>query len=244
MSMAGTTRRRLLTGLMAAGGILALAPPLRALASAPLPLPGGPLRLTRELVRELGDGTAISVRRGWDVTFARQARGIMIAGTQVSASVDAPPSLADLARIEQQRSTAAMFPIMLTDAGLILASGTANAAPDDMAAALRAAEKMIAARPQSEGQRDNLRRYLAEIHRAGAGQFEALPPDLFVPAGTPLRRVEPVSLPGGMTGAFELVWEARANPDTGWLVSGQRQIITRIAELERRSREVWTLDPI
>lgn len=239
--MAGTTRRRLLTGLIAAGGIMAFVPPLRAMANAPLPLPGGPLRLTRELVRELGDGTAITVRRGWNVTFARQGRGMMLAGTQVSASVDAPPSLADLARIEQQRSTAAMFPVMLSETGRVVATGSA---PADLSEALRTAEKMIAARPQSEGQRDKLRRYLADIHRAGTGQFETLPADLFAPAGTPLRRVEPVSLPGGMTGAFELVWDARANPDTGWLVTGERQIITRIAELERRSREVWTLGPI
>jgi hypothetical protein len=239
--MAGTTRRRLLTGLMAVGGMMALASPLRALANAPLPLPIGPLRLTRELVRELGDGTAITVRRGWDVTFTRQGRGMMLAGTQVSASVDAPPSLADLARIEQQRSTASMFPVMLSETGRVVATGSA---PADLSEALRAAERMIAARPQSEGQRDNLRRYLGDIHHVGAGEFEALPPDLFAPSGTPLRRVEAVSLPGGLTGAFELLWDARANPDTGWLVSGERQIITRIAELERRSRELWTLGPV
>jgi hypothetical protein len=241
--MAGTTRRRLLAGLIGAGGMAALAPPLRALSVAALPLPEGMMRLGRELVRELGDGAAITVRRGWDITCARQARGIVISGTQVSVSVDAPPNLAELARIEQQRSTAAMFPIMLSEAGLILAAGAAPAQPADLAAALRAAEQMIAARPQSEAQRDNLRRYLAEVHRAGAGQFETLPADLFAPAGTPQRRVETVSLPGGLTGTFELVWEARAAPGTGWLSTGQRQIVTRIEGLERRSREVWTLGP-
>ena len=110
-------------------------------------------------------------------------------------------------------------------------------------AALRAAEKMIATRPQSEARRDNLRRYLAEVHRAGSGQFDTLPPDLFAPAGPPQRRVETVSLPGGLNGTFELLWEATAAPARGWLSSGERQIITRIEELERRSREVWTLGP-
>jgi hypothetical protein len=238
--MAGTTRRRLLAGLLAAGGTLALAPPLRAMAGAALALPAGPMRLGRELVRELGDGAAITVRRAWDVSFTRQARGIVIAGAQVSASVDAPPSLAQLAQIEQQRDTAAMFPIMLSDTGLVVASG---AAPADLGAALRMAEAMIAARPQSATQRDNLRRYLAEVHRAGSGQFDALPPDLFVPAGTPKPRVETVSLPGGLTGAFELLWDARAAPGSDWLIEGRRQIITRIEGLERRSREVWTLGP-
>ena len=239
--MAGTTRRRLLAGLLAAGGTLALAPQLRAMASAALALPEGPMRLTRELVRELGDGAAITVRRAWDVSFTSQSRGIVISGTQVSASVDAPPSLVQLAQIEQQRDTAAMFPIMLSDTGLVVASGSA---PAGLGAARRTAETMIATRPQNEARRDNLRRYLAEVHRAGSGQFDALPPDLFVPAGTPQRRVETVSLPGRLTGAFELLWDARGAPGSGWLIEGQRQIITRIEELERRSREVWTLGPI
>lgn len=238
--MAGTTRRRLLAGLFAAGGTLALTPPLRAMAGAALALPEEPMRLARVLVRDLGNGAAITVRREWEVRFARQARGIVIAGSQTSASVDAPPNLAELARIEQQRDTAAMFPIMLSEAGLVAASGSA---PADLGAALRAAEKMIATRPQSEARRDNLRRYLAEVHRAGSGQFDTLPPDLFAPAGPPQRRVETVSLPGGLNGTFELLWEATAAPASGWLSSGERQIITRIEELERRSREVWTLGP-
>lgn len=243
--MARSTRRRLLAGLMAAGtaGSLALPAMLRA-ASAPLRLPAGPMRLERELVRELGGGAAITVRRGWEVRFERQARGIIISGSQISVSVDAPPSLADLARIEERRETQAMFPIMLSEAGLVLAAGGSAAASGDMAPALRAAEQMIAKRPQSEERRDNLRRYLAEIHRAGSGQFDSLPADLFYPTGTPLRRIEAVALPGGLAGEFELVWDARAVPGEGWLATGERLVITRIEGLERRSREGWTLAPV
>lgn len=243
--MAGSTGRTLLAGMVAAGtaGGLALPAMLRA-AGAPLRLPAGPMRLERVLVRELGGGAAITVRRGWEVRFDRQARGIIISGTQFSASVDAPPSLADLARIEERRETQSMFPIMLSEAGLVLAAGNGASAPVDMAPALRAAEKMIARRPQSEERRENLRRYIAEIHRAGSGQFESLPADLFYPAGTPLRRVEAVALPGGLTGEFELVWNARAAPGEGWLATGERLITTRIEGLERRSRESWTLVPV
>lgn len=242
--MAGSTRRTLLAGLVAAGtaGGLALPAMLRA-AGAPLRLPAGPMRLERVLVRELGGGAAITVRRGWEVRFERQARGIIVTGRQISASVDAPPSLADLARIEEQRQTQAMFPIMLSEAGLVMAAGGGPAAPDDMASALRAAEQMIAKRPQSEERRENLRRYLAEIHRAGSGQFESLPADLFYPAGTPLRRTEAVALPGGLAGEFELVWDARPVSGEGWLATGERLVITRIEGLERRSRESWTLAP-
>ena len=243
--MAGSTRRTLLAGIVAAGtvGGLALPAMLRA-AGAPLRLPAGPMRLERVLVRELGGGATITVRRGWEVRFEQQARGIIVTGRQISASVDAPPSLADLARIEEQRGTQAMFPIMLSDTGLVLAAGGGPAAAIDMAAALRAAEQMIAKRPQSEERRENLRRYLAEIHRAGSGEFDSLPADLFYPAGTPLRRVEAVALPGGLAGEFELVWDARAVPGEGWLASGERLVITRIEGLERRSREGWTLAPL
>lgn len=243
--MAGSTRRTLLAGLLGAGtaGTLALPAMLRA-AGAPLRLPAGPMRLERVLVRELGDGGAIAVRRGWDVRFERQARGIIVSGTQVSVSVDAPPSLGELARIEERRETQAMFPIMLSDAGLVLAAGSGGGASGDMAPALRAAEQMIARRPQSEARRENLRRYLAEIHRAGSGQFDSLPADLFYPAGTPLRRIEAVALPGGLAGEFELVWDARPVPGEGWLATGERLVITRIEGLERRSRESWTLAPV
>lgn len=243
--MFGATRRRLLAGLIAAGGAGAFAGPLRAmLATDGLALPEGPMRLGRELVRGLAGSAAITVRRGWDIGFARQARGIVISGTQTSVTVDAPPSLAELAGIEAQRSTAGMFPIMLSEAGLVLASGSAQTAPADMAAALRAAEAMIAARPQSTEARDNMRLYLTEIHRAGSGQFDSLPPDLFFPSGTAQRRVETVSLPGGLSGTFELTWETRAAPGTGWLIEGRRTIVTRIEELERRSSEVWTMAAI
>jgi hypothetical protein len=231
----------LLAGLVAAGtaGTFGLPTMLRA-AGAPLRLPAGPMRLERELVRELGGGAAITVRRSWELRFSRQARGIIISGTQVSVSVDAPPSLADLARIEEQRGTQAMFPIMLSEAGLVLVAGGSAAASGDMAPALRAAEQMIAKRPQSEERRENLLRYLAEIHRAGSGQFDTLPADLFYPAGTPLRRIEAVALPGGLAGEFELVWDARPVPGEGWLASGERLVITRIEGLERRSREGWS----
>lgn len=242
--MAGTTRRQLLAGLTGAGAALALAAPRRAFAAASPALPEGPMRLTRELVRELGDGAAITVRRGWDIGFARQARGIMVAGVQVNVAVDAPPSLAGLARIEQQRDTQGMFPIMLAETGLILASGNAAAPAEDIAAALRAAEKLIAERSGSGAERDNLRRYLAELHRAGSGQFDTLPPDLFFPATSPQRRVETVSLPDGTRGEFELARNARAASGTGWLIDCERVIVTRIAGLERRSRELWSMRPI
>lgn len=241
--MAGTTRRTLLTGLVAAGFASGLiARPAALLAALPaLRLPAGAMRLERELVRSLGDGQAVTVRRSWDIGFAQQARGIVVSGAQVAVAVDAPENLAALARIEEQRDTAAMFPIMLSDNGRILAGGKGEAPADDLAAAMRAAERMIAARPQSETRRDDIRRYLAELHRAGSGLFETLPADLFYPSGEAVEKVESVALPDGLTGEFALSWRARAVPDAGWLAEGERAITTRIEGLERRSQEVWRL---
>lgn len=242
--MAGSTRRALMTGLVGAGIAGGFVWRGALLASETgLALPDGAMRLTRELVRELGGGAAITVRRAWAVGFVRQGRGIAISGRQISASVDAPPNLAGLARIEEQRDTAGMFPIILSATGRIVAAGNESEATDDIAPALRAAEQIIASRPQSEDRRESLRRYLAEIHRAGSGQFDTLPADLFYPLGTPLRQAETVTLPDGLTGEFSLVWNARAVPGSGWLDEGVREIVTRIEGLERRSRETWTMTP-
>lgn len=243
--MAGSTRRRLLAGLLGAGvagGLGALAGRLQA-AEEGLRLPTQAMLLERSLVRELGGGAAITVRRVWRITFARQGRGAVVSGTQVSASVDAPPALAELARIEEQREERGLFPVLLSDTGLIVSHGTGAAQPGDLAAALRAAEGLIARMPAPPSERDAIRRYLAELDRAGASQFDSLPADLLFPAGTPLRRLETLALPEGRTGEFELVWEARAAPETGWLAEGERRIATRIAGQERRSREVWRLRP-
>ncbi|WP_296721842.1 hypothetical protein [Erythrobacter sp.] len=241
--MAGSTRRTLLAGLIGAGmagSLAAIARPLVA-ADTALALSEGPMLLERELVRELSDGAAITVRRGWEIGFARQARGILVSGAQVSASVDAPPNLAQLAAIEQRRSTQGMFPILLSETGLILASGPAPTAPADLSAALRSAEAVIARLTRSGPRRDSLMRYLAEVHRAGSSEFEIMPADLFFPAATPVRQVEAIALPDGIAGEFALLWEARAAPDARWLAEGERQVITRIDGLERRSRELWKL---
>jgi hypothetical protein len=234
-----------LAGLIGAGfasGLIAR-PVVLLAASAALRLPGGAMRLDRELVRSLGDGQAITVRRSWEIGFAPQARGIVISGVQVAVAVDAPDNLAALARIEEQRDTAAMFPIMLSDSGRILGGGDGETPPDDLAAAMRAAERMIAVKPQPEARREAIRRYLAELHRAGSGLFETLPADLFYPSGDAMEKVESVALPDGLTGEFALSWRARAVPDAGWLAEGERAIVTRIEGLERRSKEVWRLRP-
>lgn len=239
--MGSGTRRTVLAGLMgvAAGGA---ALPLAGQAPG-LPLPAGDMLLTRVLVRELGDGAAITVRREWRIAFARQGRGIGITGTQTACRVETPPALAALARIEQERSTQALFPILLSEAGLVIAHGAAEVSRADMARALREAEGLIARLARSEEQQDGLRRYLGAMLGSAEGQFETLPADLFFPSGRPQRRVESLALPDGLAGQFELAWEARAVAQGRILAEGERQVVTRLAGRERRSREVWSLRP-
>lgn len=239
-----STRRAMLAallGLSAATGLAGLPAPLRA---APLRLPDTPLRLERRLARALGETATLVVERSWEVRFARQGRGIIVTGSQIAASVDAPPHLAELAAIEQQRDTSAMFPLMLTDSGLIMGSSGAENSNADITAALRAAETLIAQQPAPADARARNLQYLALLHRAGAGAFDRLPADLLFPIGTPIDRAETITLPGGLTGSYTLAYDARAQGSAPWLDQAERRVLTRIAELERYSTERWRLTPM
>ncbi|KPF63814.1 hypothetical protein IP79_08215 [Porphyrobacter sp. AAP60] len=196
------------------------------------------------LERGLGDGAAITVERSWQVQFDRQARGIIVSGQQIAAKVSAPPHLAQFARLEEARDPATMFPMMLSDAGLILSGGTAPGTDDDVAAALRSAEALIASQPVPAEEREAFRSFLAQVHTAGSGQLDTMPADLLFPARQPVNRTETVALPGGLTGSFTLQYEAQPQPDAPWLQQAERRIVTRVEGLERRAREAWTLGPL
>ena len=90
--------------------------------------PGEPMRLTRVLERELGDGAKVTVTRTWRVRFVAHAAGYTVEGEQIAAEVDAPPRLAVLAEVERKNPHAGPFPIALDQAGLIVGEGGAGAA--------------------------------------------------------------------------------------------------------------------
>lgn len=249
MDVSASTRRSFVAALFAAGfaGSLGLPFPARAAPDAPLRLPESPMRLRRILTRGPGDkgSAAITVERWWDVRFARQGRGAVVSGRQAGARVDAPPKLAELARIEQQRDASGMLPLMLSEAGTILTAPPAPGESDTVAAALRAAEGVIARQPRLSGdERERLRFYLAEVHRAGSGLLDALPGDLLFPTGAPVDRSETVSLPDGLSGQFSLHYLALACPDAPWLARAERRVVTALAGASREAREVWTLEPL
>jgi hypothetical protein len=246
--MSASTRRGFVAALLGMGlmGARPFADPPSAEPQGLLRLPESSLRLTRTLERGQGEGgtAAITVRRWWDVSFRRQGRGTVVTGRQIGAKVDAPPYLAELARIEQQRDASGMFPLMLSENGAILTAPTAPVESDTVAAALRAAEGFIARQPLPADDRARALFYLAEVHRAGSGLLDALPGDLFYPAGIPVERSEVVALPNGLTGLFVLSYKAVPQPGAPWLARAERRVITSVSAMERQAAEVWTLEPI
>jgi len=235
------SRRSALSGLIgisAVTGLLLSSSPARAQVS--VSIPTMPMRLSRQLSQSLRDGAMLSVRREWRVEFLADASGISITGEQLDAQVDAPAPLASLAQIEQSRSTADMWPIMLSSGGRILETGTGvNEA--DFAAAIEEAERFITSSPLPASEQAVRLQHLSAMQNAGSSMLDQLPEDLFFPVGTPRRSVRELELPGGMIGEFEATYDAKASSQGGWLNHATRQIATRIGDSERIALERWTL---
>ncbi len=209
-------------------------------AQARVAFPVRPMRLSRRLERSLRDGANIVVRRSWQIDFAAQGQGIGITGVQLEAQVDAPASLAPLAEIEQSRSTADMWPMLLSGEGRILAAGI-ETREEDMAAALREAERIIAQRPLPATERETQRQYLAELGRAGSSILDTMPADLFFPAGEPFRSRRIVDLPSGLTGQFEVTYEAHCAPTQNWLERAERHVVTQVGQSQQTANEIWEM---
>ncbi|MEM8724766.1 MAG: hypothetical protein AAGE86_04500, partial [Pseudomonadota bacterium] len=208
-----------------------------------LDYPRRPMRLVRRLERGMRGGAVLTVEREWQIEFSAQGSGIVVVGEQVGAAVDAPDELAALARIEQSRSTADMFPILLGTNGVIAAAGQYTKA-QDLAAAVSKAESIIANRPIPAAAKSQQMLYLSQLQRAGTSFLSQLPRDLFFPVGEAVRAVRPVELPGGLMGEFEMTYDARSAPGRGWLEHAVRHVVTRIGQSERQSREIWSMSAI
>ncbi|GIX20901.1 hypothetical protein [Erythrobacter cryptus] len=241
MASTAITRRRLIA-LLGAGLAAGAAGRSAATGGAsPLSLPQRPQRLERVLSHVVGGHSALSVRRGWEVWFAPQGRGIAVSGRQLFAEVNAPPQLAALARIEQQRTETGLFPLMLDADGAILPVADAQGVSEAVTAALGAAEELIARGPGPADQRALQRAYLARLDAVGADLFEQLPRDLFFPTGVPSVVRETLTLPDGLIGSFTVEYRAAPQPDAPWLSRAERVITTRIGAQERRREELWRM---
>ena len=240
MASAGLTRRHALVFAMSAMAVGPAFAPSGSLAAQSLAPPKGSFALTRRLTRGLRDGNSIVVTRTWIVAFAPQSRGIAVSGTQTAVSVEAPPKLAPLTKIEEDRSTEGMFPILLAPDGTIVAAGE-NTSQASFEASIRTAQSLLEESGFSEARARQQVVYMAQLQRAGSSLLDELPGDLFYPSTEPFRDVRQVALPDGASGEFELRWEASVQSGTALLDRARREVITRIGESERKSSEDWSL---
>lgn len=196
--------------------------------------------LTREVERDLKDGSKLTVRRSWAISFEDRGRGGAIFGQQRAVEVAAPERLEPLAQIERERSTEGMFPILLDENGMILSAGRSYYA-EDMELAIEEAEDLLKVEAMPTDQAETVHDTLMEIGRASAKLIETLPADLFFPRQPVFESRKPLSLPGGQKGEFVLRYETEVDPTTQLMRRAEREITTIIGSQKRFSREVWTL---
>ena len=231
-----SSRRSFLAGSIAVstGAIVPAA------AASKLDLPQGPMLLARKVERGLRDGEKIIVRREWLVEFSRSENGIEISGSQISAKVKAPEKLREIARIEEERPTDEMFPIVLTETGLIDQVGEIEDAAS-IEAAVSKAEEILARLPRSDDEKLQMRQAIARLQLASNSIFDVMPPDLFFPSNTQFEDSRNMPLPDGTAGEFKLLYRARHASEGPWLDTAERHVQTQIGKDMRHSHEVWTM---
>lgn len=201
--------------------------------------PSQPLRLTRELHRELGDGKEIVTRRTYGIRITRAGNGYVVDGELIDSAISAPPFLAQLAAIERSRPDTGMFPFRLDQQGRI------RATPPPGSPALHAhfdaaSRSVIASAPVSAAQRADMRRFAEAVM---AGNTTPIPEDLLHPAPGSRGESNHYQLPDGASGTVSVAITAEADPATGLLRTLTRAITTDNGGNRRSSREIWTLTP-
>ncbi len=210
------------------------------------PPEGEPMLLTRTLQRELSDGKTIVATRRYRVRFARHDTGWTIDGTLIASEIDAPPSLAALASIEQQRPDDALFPIRL-DAGGLIQPRTNPGSPDGVSwrAALDVATKLVSVQRPSGSDNAPPGPMVQQMQAvAGAGSLSIWPLTLFLPEADARREERRFALPEGGEGV--IVTELERLPAEGFDTMGQAQrtVVTEVAGTRRVTREQWSLERI
>jgi hypothetical protein len=231
------------------GAAMAVALPLVSAAQDRAPLrpgfapPPTPMLYVRRLERGLVDGASLTVTRSFAVRFMREGGGYRVDGEQVAVTVDAPPQLDALARLERERVEASLFPLELDGEGAILgvAPGAERAQLDE---AVRAATAQIERGPHTPAVREELRAFVDAVHRNSADLVTELPRDLFAPADLVRSESRAIALPGVSEGRVRLSFTAERDPLTGLMRTARREIVTEIAGDLRRTVESWSLTPL
>ena len=241
MSLAG---RRGVLRMALGAAVLPLVASRRALAadvaSAPAAIspPACDMIYRRVLQRQLPDGAQITTSRDFRVRFSPMAQGgFMVQGEQVAARVTAPQHLAALARLEEQRVEAGIFPLLLDPGGHIV-EGVETPASNEVATALEEVRRRFA----DHG--GEARELLEALHASGAQLTAQLPHDLFAPVRDEVEQRETIVLPWGDEGEVALRFTASRAPDTGLMRVASREVQTSLAGDRRHTSEHWDLFPL
>ncbi|MBH1942942.1 hypothetical protein I5L01_01730 [Erythrobacter sp. YJ-T3-07] len=231
-------RRGFLTGLGLVGfAPLALHPASLLAARA---VPQGEFRLERVLRRDLFDGKAIIVNRGWLIRFDAAGGGVEVTGEQVTSVVEAPPELAALARLEEQR-TASLLPLRLSASGTIVDQPGDSRLDPLPNTVIEAAADYVAGHSSAPAVDLNVREFVAQLSQRQMGWLSRLPPDLLFPAPRDRTATREVALADGGQGRVELREKAQADRASGLLDSFVREAITTVGESSRSAAETWRL---
>ena len=199
------------------------------------------MRLTREIERQLVDGERLLVSRSWVIAFTPAlSSGWVVDGEQVAVSVDAPPALNALAKIEEQRETPEAFPIVLDQHGMIVLPGENNSSLD-MHKVHLAAENIVSGRGGDLSDRTALVQFVLQLQDAANTIYSNFPRDLFFPAVEPQTRREVIALANGLEGEVEVSYAADVHAGSRLLRRSSRRIATRIAGEVLHSEERWSL---
>lgn len=220
----------------AAAGAATFSPPL------------DPLVLTRTLWRSLHDGREIRVERRYAVRIRAHGDGFVVDGELIGSSVDAPPQLGALARIEQHRTEPGLFPLLLDRSGRIVtphAGSGADAAAKG--AAISQGRGLLAAAGIPAQARQQAQALLAPV-MAAAGAGSAWPTDLFNPPADRRSERRSLALPGDSQegdshGEVTVTIAVDGRRDGTVPRSVERTVVTMLDGTRRVSREVWTITP-
>jgi len=201
--------------------------------------PSEPMRFTRILERDLGDGRKVTVTRSWRVHFVPHPSGYRVRGELIAVDVDAPPRLAALAEVERGNGHRATFPIALDETGAIVST---DAHEQSQIAGLAEAVREVL-KDASDGERAGAMQYVLAVERAGARMMSQWPRDLFFPAASPRTEERALPLPGGTGGHVTVHFEAQLDRTAQHLARAERHIVTTVGDTVRTSRETWLLAP-
>ncbi len=207
-----------------------------AAAKAPFHPPSTPLIITRTVWRNLHDGKQIVVRRSYLVSISPAGEGFLVQGRQIGSSVDAPPQLEPLARLERARVDNTTLPISL-DAGGIMRLGPPPPSPD-LAEGGLTARRIIAQTGLNAKESSETEAFLTGL--AAKGASVPWPVDLFNPREPQRRDRQILALPDGTTGTVTSIVTAGPRRADGLPAKVWREVVSELGGTVRISREEWT----